>query len=109
MSREEALGSAAHEAARLIEALGEWLAGHAPVDGPTWTHTGAESIATGSAECKLCPVCRLIAIARATSPEVVAHLDDAVRSLLAAVKCAGSAGRDGAKSAGSEFETITIN
>lgn len=108
MNRDEALGNAAHEAARLVEALGEWLSGHAPVDGPTWTHTGEEAIATGSAECKLCPVCRLIAIARATSPEVVAHLDDAMRSLLAAVKCASSAGRPGNGSA-SGFETIHIN
>lgn len=108
MSRDEALGSAAHEAARLVEALGEWLSGHTPVDGPTWTHSGEESIATGSAECKLCPVCRLIAIVRTTSPEVVAHLDDAMRSLLAAVKCVTDAGRSGGSSA-SGFETIHIN
>lgn len=108
MSREEALGNAAHEAARLVEALGEWLSGHAPVDGPSWTHTGEETVATGAPECKLCPVCRLIAIARATSPEVVAHLDDAMRSLLAAVKCASSTGRT-ANGSGSGFETIHIN
>lgn len=108
MNSEESLGNAAHEAARLVEALGEWLAGHAPPGGPTWTHTGEESIATGSAECKLCPVCRLIAIARTTSPEVVAHLDDAMRSLLAAVKSSGT-GRGAGGCGGPGFEKIVIN
>ncbi|MGQ0846072.1 MAG: hypothetical protein ACT4QF_18255 [Sporichthyaceae bacterium] len=107
MTREEALGGAAHEAARLVEALGEWLGTHASADGPAWTQTGEEAIATGTAECRLCPVCRLIAIARAASPEVVAHLDDALRSLLAALKCAGPA-RTSSNGSGSGFETIVI-
>lgn len=107
MTRDEALGNAAHEASRLVDALGEWLSSHAPEGGPTWTQSGDEAIATGAPECRMCPVCRLIAVARTTSPEVVAHLDEALRSLMAALKCAG--GRTNANGAESGFETIVIN
>lgn len=107
MNRDEALGTAAHEASRFVDALGEWLSAHAAEGGPTWTHSGDEPIANGAPECRLCPICRLIAVARTTSPEVVAHLDEALRSLAAAFKCAGS--RAGANGAESGFETIVIN
>ncbi|MGQ0466021.1 MAG: hypothetical protein ACT4QG_11940 [Sporichthyaceae bacterium] len=105
MNREEALGTAAQEASRFVDALGEWLSAHAPDGGPTWAQSGDEAIATGTPECRMCPVCRLIAVARAASPEVVAHLDEAMRSLLAALKCAGNKGASGAESG---FETIVI-
>ena len=107
MNRDEALGNAAQEASRLADALGEWLSSHALEGGPTWTRSGEEAIATGAAECRLCPVCRLIALARTTSPEVVAHLDEALRALSAAFKCAG--GRPNANGTESGFETIVIN
>lgn len=107
MTRDETLGTAAQEASRFVDALGEWLSGHAPEGGPTWTQTGDEAIATGAPECRFCPVCRLIAVARTASPEVVAHLDEALRSLTAAVKCAS--GRANANGAESGFETIVIN
>jgi len=41
-------------------------------------------IATGSAECKYCPVCRVVHAVRETSPEVKAHLLTAATSLLQA-------------------------
>jgi hypothetical protein len=47
-----------------------------------------DHIATGSAECQLCPVCQLIGLLRATRPEVAEHLADAAASLLAAVRAA---------------------
>lgn len=43
-----------------------------------------DHIATGSAECKYCPVCRVVHAVRETSPEVKAHLLTAATSLLQA-------------------------
>jgi hypothetical protein len=70
-------GSVAEEARRLMEALGGrgWLPedlgaslqAAAAALGATAEHVRHavdESIATGSAECRLCPVCRLIALVR---------------------------------------------
>ncbi len=43
-----------------------------------------EHIATGSAECRYCPVCRVVHAVRETSPEVRNHLLTAATSLLQA-------------------------
>jgi hypothetical protein len=43
-----------------------------------------EHIATGSAECRYCPVCRVVHAVRETSPEVRTHLLTAATSLLQA-------------------------
>jgi hypothetical protein len=51
------------EARKLVEAFQSWLAAR-PADAP---------LATGSAECCVCPVCRVIAQARAVRPEAVEH------------------------------------
>jgi len=77
MSATEAPGSLGEEATRLVEALSEWARGAAGGDLP---------LATGSAECTLCPVCQLLALARRTQPETFSHLADAATSMLAAVR-----------------------
>jgi len=100
------LGSASHEAARLLDALGQWL-GARTAESTGWS----EHIATGSAECRVCPLCRLIALARDTSPELAGHLDDALRSVGSALRLVGDqlgAGSGEARRSG-EFETIVIN
>jgi Family of unknown function (DUF5304) len=74
-------GSAAEEASRLFEAVQEWA--HRASTGAASQH-----IATGSADCQLCPVCQLISLLRGTRPEIVAHLTDAAGSLLAAARAA---------------------
>lgn len=51
------------EARKLVEAFQSWLAAR-PADAP---------LATGSAECCVCPVCRVIAQARAVRPDAVEH------------------------------------
>jgi len=100
------LGNAGQEAARLLDALGQWL-GARTADSPGWS----EHIATGSAECRLCPLCRLIALARETSPELAGHLDDALSSVSSALRLVGD--HLGASSGGDrrtgDFETIVIN
>jgi hypothetical protein len=71
-----AAGPLGEEAARLVEALTEWARGHGE-DIP---------IATGSAECRLCPVCQLLTLMRQARPETFAHLMDATAALAAAVR-----------------------
>ena len=69
-------GPLGEEAARLVEALSEWARGH-----------GEElPFATGSAECKLCPVCQLLSLMRQARPETFAHLLDATAALAAAAR-----------------------
>ena len=87
-----AVGTVAEEAAKLLGALSGWAREHG--DG---LHEGfaqgmssisddlQEHIATGSAECAWCPVCRTVAAVRQTSPEVKAHLTNAATSLALAL------------------------
>lgn len=71
-------GPLAEEAARLVEAIGEWARG-AVGDGPL--------SATGQApECQVCPLCQLIGLVRRTQPETYAHLVDAATSMVAALR-----------------------
>ena len=78
---ESPVGSAAEEAARLFEAVQEWARKASTATGGLGEH-----IATGSAECRLCPVCQLISVLRETRPEVAVHLAEAAGSLLAALR-----------------------
>ncbi|HEY3603304.1 MAG TPA: hypothetical protein VGL04_01435 [Sporichthyaceae bacterium] len=106
-SSTDPLGNASQEAARLLDALGQWLGARA---GPE-THGWGDHLATGAAECRLCPLCRLIALARETSPELAGHLDDALRSVSSALRLVGdhlSTGAEGERRH-SGFETIVIN
>lgn len=69
-------GPLGEEAARLVEALSEWARGH-----------GEElPFATGSPECKLCPVCQLLSLMRQARPETFAHLLEATAALAAAAR-----------------------
>ena len=84
----EPVGSVAEEAAKLFGALSGWAREHG--DGvsamaDSLSEEVHEHLATGSAECAWCPVCRTVAAVRHTSPEVRAHLTSAVSSLMLAV------------------------
>jgi hypothetical protein len=70
-SGEQAVGTAAEEAAKLIASLTSWVGDH---------------IATDAEECQLCPICLLIRSLRDANPEVVRHLAVAGFSLAAAAK-----------------------
>jgi hypothetical protein len=76
-------GVAAEEAARLFEAVQEWARRSSA--------SASAHVATGSAECQLCPVCLLIGVLREARPEVAGHLLEAVGSLAAAVRAAVAA------------------
>lgn len=70
-------GPLAEEAARLVEAIGEWARG--AVGEPL------QGVGEG-AECQICPLCQLLALARRTQPETFGHLVDAATSMMAALR-----------------------
>jgi len=76
---DEPLGSAAHEAGRLLDSLREWLDAKGVSELP---------LATGSAECKVCPFCLAVSALRDRNPEVVEQLGKAGEALLAALRSA---------------------
>lgn len=87
----EPVGSLAEEAAKLFGALSGWASEHAGEAGEGLSglagHAAAaadqvtEHLATGSAECTICPICRTIHVVRDLSPEVRTHLIVAASSL----------------------------
>lgn len=79
---DEPLGSAAHEASRLLDSLREWL------DARGVGGVGELPLATGSSECKVCPFCLAIGALRDRNPEVVEQLGRAGEALLAALRSA---------------------
>jgi hypothetical protein len=75
-------GPLGEEAARLVDAMSQWL-------GAQWARGGHDvPLATGSAECRVCPVCQVLSVVRQTRPEVFGHLADATSSFVAAVRTA---------------------
>lgn len=91
---DEQVGSVADEAVKLFGALSDWAKDHGSDLGEGLSglaaHAAAsardldEHIATGSAECTYCPICRTVHAVRQTSPEVRAHLTVAAASLMQA-------------------------
>ena len=89
---EGTVGSVTEEAAKLLHALQDWAkesgseyagaAASAAEGAAAAVHRIDEHVATGSAECTYCPVCRVISAVRETSPEVRQHLTTAATSLL---------------------------
>jgi hypothetical protein len=88
--RGEPVGSIGDEAAKLLGALSEWATEHGSGLGDLAGQAAAavqdlsDHVATGSAECTYCPVCRTVHAVRQTSPEVRAHLATAATSLVQA-------------------------
>jgi hypothetical protein len=72
------VGTAAEEAAKLLSAVQDWAR----------TRFDGEHLATGGAECQVCPVCQGIALLRQVKPETAEHLLDAAASFVAALKSA---------------------
>ena len=90
--RDPEVGSLAEEATKLLGALSGWardqgdglgesvagLSEHAVAA----AHELDAHLATGSAECTVCPICRTVHAVRQLSPEVKAHLATAATSLV---------------------------
>lgn len=91
---DDPVGSVGEEAAKLLGALSEWARDHGDDLGDGLSGLAGQAaasareindhLATGSAECTYCPVCRAVHVIRETSPEVKAHLTSAASSLLQA-------------------------
>lgn len=90
----DAVGSVAEEAAKLLGALSGWAREQnenlgASVSGladgaAKAAHDVNEHLATGTAECTWCPVCRAVHTVRELSPEVKEHLAVAGANLMQA-------------------------
>lgn len=65
-------GTVGEEAARLLDAVQEWLR-REPV---------SEHLASGAPECTWCPICQLVAVLRGDRPDV----NDKVASVVAALR-----------------------
>src|SRR3569833_1595010 len=82
--------SALFEAVRFVEVLRKRMSGAAARSGDVWSEATSdawgEHIATGAPECRYCPVCRAIAAARTSGPDVMSHVMSAGESLYAAVR-----------------------
>jgi hypothetical protein len=89
---QDAVGSVSEEAAKLLGALSGWArdqgadySGTAASAASSFARTAqdvSEHIATGSEDCRYCPVCQVIHVVRDTNPEVRAHLAVAASSLM---------------------------
>jgi hypothetical protein len=85
------VGSLGEEAAKLLGALSGWAREHAgdaseglsglAAQAAASAHDLNEHLATGAAECTVCPVCRTVHAVRQLSPEVTTHLTSAMASL----------------------------
>lgn len=113
------VGSVAEEAAKLFGALGDWarasgdqVGGGAAgvVDELGEAVRGLnEHLATGSSECRVCPVCRTIHAVRQTSPEVKAHLASAALSLMQAASGLLATAVPAERTTGEDVERIDLD
>ncbi|WP_216849399.1 hypothetical protein ACFJIY_01445 [Pimelobacter simplex] len=88
------IGSVGEEAMKLFGAFADLAKqhtgdaaggfGHLAGQAAAMAHDVNEHLATDAAECRYCPVCRVVHAVRQTSPEVKAHLAVAASSLLQA-------------------------
>lgn len=91
MSEAHEVGPLAEEAAKLFGALSGWAREHAAEAGDglsgvadraaSAVHAIDEHLATGAAECMVCPLCRTVHAVRQVNPDVTTHLAAAVSSL----------------------------
>jgi hypothetical protein len=82
-------GDALTEAVKLYTTLRRRLRGSGSERDDVWSQATREvdqGFATGAAECRYCPICRTIAAARTSGPDVLGHVVDAGQSLMAALQ-----------------------
>jgi hypothetical protein len=89
--RAEGVGTVGEEATKLFQVLQDWTrdsgserAAGAASGAASALHDIGEHVATGGADCRYCPVCRVIGVVRGTSPEVRQHLATAATALVSA-------------------------
>lgn len=111
------VGSVAEEAAKLVGALSDWARdqGDTASGGVAGSVAGLADLARDLAghvageNCTYCPVCRVIGLVRATSPEVKGHLATATTALLrAAMSAMETSVPDAATRPGNGVEKIDL-
>ena len=101
-SNETPIGSAAEEAATLLNALADWVKDQSTESANAFSESVAglagraasvvsdlprfmdQHMATGAPECAYCPVCRTVHVVREATPDVRVHLASAALSLMQA-------------------------
>jgi glucokinase len=83
---DDEVGTAADEAAKLLDAVAGWAREHGGGAGwgeavGAWAHGFDEHHAGDAEECRWCPLCRAVRVLRSASPEVRQHLTAALGSL----------------------------
>lgn len=100
--RDDAIGSAAEEAAKLLGVLGEWAR--------SLRDDLDEHVATGAPECTYCPICRTVHVLRDAGPDVRTHLASAASSLMqAAAAVVASVANSGAPPRSATVQTIDLD
>lgn len=113
------IGSLAEETAKLVGALSGWAREHAgsSQDGMAGLagHAAAaagqlgDHLATGSAECTICPLCRTVHALRRLSPEVREHLSTAASSLAQAAAAVMATPAPAPRAGGDEVEHVDVD
>ena len=115
----DAVGSVGEEAAKLFGALSDW----AREQGSDYAGTAASAtsafaaavqdvgdhVATGSQDCRYCPLCQVIHAVRQTSPEVRTHLTVAASSLMQAAAALLATHTDGRQRGSVPVEKIDLD
>ncbi|WP_426560836.1 hypothetical protein ACPPVT_12895 [Angustibacter sp. McL0619] len=70
----EQVGSAADEAARLVDALQGWWREREPERDPDPNREATTAAHEPSSSCRYCPLCRLMSTAQSRRPELMHHL-----------------------------------
>jgi hypothetical protein len=100
-TNDRSVGSVAEEAVKLLGALSDWAKDAAPdLD----TH-----LATGAAECTLCPICRSVHLLRELRPEVKEQLATAATAALQALSGLLAAATPDGRGAPSGVEHIDLD
>jgi hypothetical protein len=81
----EQVGSVSEEAAKLLVALQGWAKEHVGDASRVAGGLGSSYIADGSAACRVCPLCQLIALVRGINPESLDQVTHAAGSMLSAL------------------------
>ena len=107
-SGHEPVGSVGEEAAKLLAALQGWAREHVPDYSRGVSDLGSSYISDGSAACRVCPLCQLIAWVRSVNPESLEQMGHAAGSMLHALSGLVDAAHRSGERRGSPVEKINL-
>ena len=107
-SSHEPVGSVGEEAAKLLAALQGWARDHVADYSRSASEFGSSYISDGSAACRICPLCQLIAFVRGVNPESLDQLGHAAGSMLQALSGLVDAAHRSSDRRGSPVEKINL-